>query len=170
MVPPTHMQMLYAKAAAHNSQCTFVEFPTGMHMDTWLEGGDRYWRTIQLFLEENVPEKKNDDFTRRGNGMYWISRRHVFYNCKPAYSNPTFQFKKTTHIKTYTKGNIKSWTSNLPARLMFQRSRIMFLPAKVMIYFEINHREVLLQQRCFLQTILLQSSQGHLNGVIIILK
>ncbi|CAM8899698.1 hypothetical protein QQ045_011266 [Rhodiola kirilowii] len=58
MVPASHMQMLYAKAAAHNNKCLFVEFPTGMHMDTWLAGGDRYWRTIQLFLEQNVPEKQ----------------------------------------------------------------------------------------------------------------
>ncbi|KAL8119954.1 alpha/beta hydrolase domain-containing protein WAV2 [Apium graveolens] len=57
MVPPTHMQMLYAKAASHNRSCQFVEFPNGMHMDTWISGGDRYWRTIQQFLEENVPEK-----------------------------------------------------------------------------------------------------------------
>ncbi|XP_042506821.1 alpha/beta hydrolase domain-containing protein WAV2 [Macadamia integrifolia] len=56
MVPPSHMQMLYVKAATHNRRCTFVEFPTGMHMDTWLAGGDHYWRSIQLFLEENVPE------------------------------------------------------------------------------------------------------------------
>lgn len=59
MVPPTHMQMLYAKAAAHNSRCTFVEFRNGMHMDTWISGGDRYWRMIQLFLEKNVPENKD---------------------------------------------------------------------------------------------------------------
>ncbi|XP_042001345.1 alpha/beta hydrolase domain-containing protein WAV2-like [Salvia splendens] len=57
MVPPAHMEMLYAKAAARNQQCSFVEFPTGMHMDTWLAGGDRYWRTIQEFLEKTVPEK-----------------------------------------------------------------------------------------------------------------
>ncbi|KAL1808881.1 alpha/beta hydrolase domain-containing protein WAV2 [Daucus carota subsp. sativus] len=57
MVPPTHMQMLYAKAAAHNRSCQFVDFPNGMHMDTWISGGDHYWRTIQSFLEENVPEK-----------------------------------------------------------------------------------------------------------------
>lgn len=57
MVPPTHMQMLYAKAASRNRSCQFVEFPNGMHMDTWISGGDRYWRTIQQFLEENVPEK-----------------------------------------------------------------------------------------------------------------
>ncbi|PSS02006.1 Protein bem46 like [Actinidia chinensis var. chinensis] len=59
MVPPSHMQMLYAKAAAHNRRCTFVEFPTGMHMDTWLAGGDRYWKTIQLFFEQNIPENKD---------------------------------------------------------------------------------------------------------------
>lgn len=56
MVPPSHMEMLYAKAAAHNQQCLFVAFPTGMHMDTWLTG-DRYWRTIAEFLEKTVPDK-----------------------------------------------------------------------------------------------------------------
>lgn len=61
MVPPIHMQMLYAKAAARNRQCLFVEFPNGMHMDTWLAGGDHYWRTIQKYLEETVPEKKDDE-------------------------------------------------------------------------------------------------------------
>ncbi|XP_022842868.1 protein ABHD13-like [Olea europaea var. sylvestris] len=55
MVPPSHMQMLYAKAAARNPQCSFVEFPNGMHMDTWLSGGDRYWSTILEFLEKVVP-------------------------------------------------------------------------------------------------------------------
>ncbi|KAK4746820.1 hypothetical protein SAY87_025857 [Trapa incisa] len=57
MVPPSHMQMLYAKAATRNSHCLFVDFPTGMHMDTWLSGGDRYWRTIQQFFLNYVPEK-----------------------------------------------------------------------------------------------------------------
>ncbi|GAV72968.1 Abhydrolase_5 domain-containing protein [Cephalotus follicularis] len=56
MVPSSHMKMLYAKAAAHNRQCIFVEFPTGMHMDTWLAGGDHYWKTFQQFLE-HVSEK-----------------------------------------------------------------------------------------------------------------
>lgn len=69
MVPPSHMQMLYAKAAAHNNRCLFVEFSTGMHMDTWLAGGDRYWRTIQLFLEQNVPEKKENGQARSENGI-----------------------------------------------------------------------------------------------------
>ncbi|CAH9098488.1 unnamed protein product [Cuscuta europaea] len=57
MVPPSHMSKLYAKAAAHNNHCLFVEFPTGMHMNTWLEGGDHYWMTIQRFLQQTVPEK-----------------------------------------------------------------------------------------------------------------
>ncbi|XP_063939756.1 alpha/beta hydrolase domain-containing protein WAV2 [Daucus carota subsp. sativus] len=58
VVPPEHMQMLYAKAAPHNKRCKFVEFPDGMHMDTWLSAGDEYWTTIQQFLEEHIPEKK----------------------------------------------------------------------------------------------------------------
>ncbi|XP_021597756.1 alpha/beta hydrolase domain-containing protein WAV2 isoform X2 [Manihot esculenta] len=61
MVPPSHMALLYAKAAAHNKECIFVEFPTGMHMDTWLAGGDHYWRTIQQFLEKHVSEKKEHE-------------------------------------------------------------------------------------------------------------
>ncbi|KAM7513019.1 hypothetical protein LguiB_011894 [Lonicera macranthoides] len=64
MVPPFHMEMLYAKAAAHNQQCVFEQFPTGMHMDTWLAGGDHYWRTIQQFLEQNVPVKKDAQLSR----------------------------------------------------------------------------------------------------------
>ncbi|XP_051148597.1 alpha/beta hydrolase domain-containing protein WAV2 isoform X1 [Andrographis paniculata] len=65
MVPPLHMEMLYAKAAAHNQQCTFVQFPTGMHMDTWMVSGDRYWRTIQEFFEKTVPENV-DNSSREG--------------------------------------------------------------------------------------------------------
>ncbi|XP_024979661.1 protein bem46-like [Cynara cardunculus var. scolymus] len=61
MVPPFHMQMLYAKAAAHNKRCIFVDFPTGMHMDTWLAGGDHYWKTVQTFIQQNVREKKDDE-------------------------------------------------------------------------------------------------------------
>lgn len=68
MVPPFHMQMLYAKAAARNRKCIFVEFPTGMHMDTWLAGGDHYWKTIQLFLEQNVPETKEIQLSHNDNG------------------------------------------------------------------------------------------------------
>ncbi|XP_008797791.2 alpha/beta hydrolase domain-containing protein WAV2-like isoform X1 [Phoenix dactylifera] len=56
LVPPSHMQMLYSKAVEHNRNCRFVDFPTGMHMDTWFSGGDRYWRNIQLFLDQYVPE------------------------------------------------------------------------------------------------------------------
>lgn len=52
------MQMLYHKAREQNDRCLFVDFPNGMHMDTWLSGGERYWRTIQLFLEQYVPETR----------------------------------------------------------------------------------------------------------------
>ncbi|KAI3724794.1 hypothetical protein L1987_64561 [Smallanthus sonchifolius] len=60
MVPPFHMEMLYAKAASHNKKCTFVDFPTGMHMDTWLAGGDHYWKTVRTFIQQNVLEKGNE--------------------------------------------------------------------------------------------------------------
>ncbi|CAH1425267.1 unnamed protein product [Lactuca virosa] len=63
MVPPLHMQMLYAKAAARNKRATFVDFPNGMHMDTWLAGGDLYWKTVQSFLQKNVIQN-NDTETR----------------------------------------------------------------------------------------------------------
>lgn len=66
------MQMLYAKAATRNRQCLFVDFPTGMHMDTWLAGGDPYWRTIKDFLEQNVPEWKEDESPREGSGKFWM--------------------------------------------------------------------------------------------------
>lgn len=61
MVPPSHMHMLYAKAAARNKGCTFVEFPTGMHMDTWMAGGDDYWRTIQQFLDKTKSSSGSKD-------------------------------------------------------------------------------------------------------------
>ncbi|KAK8602343.1 hypothetical protein V6N12_052154 [Hibiscus sabdariffa] len=68
MVPPFQMQMLYAKAAARNRQCQFVEFPTGMHMDTWLVEGDQYWKTMKQFLEQHVPKKKENKPLQNGNG------------------------------------------------------------------------------------------------------
>ncbi|XP_048490395.1 alpha/beta hydrolase domain-containing protein WAV2 isoform X2 [Beta vulgaris subsp. vulgaris] len=69
MVPPIHMKMLYAKAAAHNRQCSFVEFPTGMHMDTWLTGGDHYWRRVQQFMEQHASGKIRDESNSR-NDVY----------------------------------------------------------------------------------------------------
>ncbi|KAL4297414.1 hypothetical protein GQ457_12G022210 [Hibiscus cannabinus] len=68
MVPPFQMQMLYAKAAARNRQCQFVEFPTGMHMDTWLVEGDQYWKTMKQFLEQHVPKKKETKPSQNGHG------------------------------------------------------------------------------------------------------
>ena len=59
MVPPVHMKRLYDLSSS-NPRSLFVEFPTGMHMDTWSSGGDRYWRTIQLFLEKYVGSPRVD--------------------------------------------------------------------------------------------------------------
>lgn len=64
MVPPSHMRLLYNKAIETNSECLFVDFPNGMHMDTWLSGGDRYWRTIQLFLDQYVPQTRRSSRSR----------------------------------------------------------------------------------------------------------
>ncbi|KAJ0981193.1 hypothetical protein J5N97_009448 [Dioscorea zingiberensis] len=64
MVPPSHMRMLYLKAIEHNSDCRFVDFPNGMHMDTWLSCGDRYWRTIHLFLDQYVPQTQRKNWSR----------------------------------------------------------------------------------------------------------
>ncbi|WVZ66653.1 hypothetical protein U9M48_015843 [Paspalum notatum var. saurae] len=61
LVPPPHMKTLYEKAFEHNTNCRFVDFPSGMHMDTWMSGGDRYWRTIQLFLDQYASEVQNRD-------------------------------------------------------------------------------------------------------------
>ncbi|OEL31082.1 Protein ABHD13 [Dichanthelium oligosanthes] len=61
LVPPSHMKMLYDKAFEHNRDCRFVDFPSGMHMDTWMSGGDRYWRAIQLFLDQYAPEAHSRD-------------------------------------------------------------------------------------------------------------
>lgn len=67
MVPPSHMRRLYEKAK-RNLRCFFVEFPTGMHMDTWYVGGDRYWQTIHHFL---VKEISNRDGNEEGSRDGW---------------------------------------------------------------------------------------------------
>lgn len=71
MVPPVHMRMLYEKASSINSRTLFVDFPDGMHMDTWLSGAERYWRSIQLFLLRYLPQAEEamhpvGDSTSRG--------------------------------------------------------------------------------------------------------
>lgn len=63
--------MLYAKAAARNNRCLFVEFPTGMHMDTWLAGGDAYWKAILDFLGQHAPEKKENRSSQNDNGNHF---------------------------------------------------------------------------------------------------
>ncbi|XP_040382329.1 alpha/beta hydrolase domain-containing protein WAV2 isoform X2 [Oryza brachyantha] len=83
LVPPSHMRLLYDKASEHNRNCRFVDFLSGMHMDTWVSGGDRYWRTIQLFLDQYAPEVQSCDASCKSeiadNGNY----------------SPPFDLKKT---------------------------------------------------------------------------
>lgn len=73
MVPPKHMEMLYAKAAARNRKCNFVAFPDGMHMDTWVVSGDNYWKAIQQFLEQNAPVNEDSNGSQNNNGKYWAN-------------------------------------------------------------------------------------------------
>ncbi|KAG9457727.1 hypothetical protein H6P81_002235 [Aristolochia fimbriata] len=79
MVPPPHMQMLYAKASENNRRCLFIDFPSGMHMDTWLSGGDRYWRSIQLFLEQHVPDSQEKDIHSENSAA---SSTAIVWRCK----------------------------------------------------------------------------------------
>eukprot|EP00899_Mesostigma_viride_P015475 jgi/Mesvir1/23929/Mv10704-RA.1 len=46
MVPPHHMKELHRAA----SNAKLVEFEQGMHMDTWLKGGKRYWQEMDDFI------------------------------------------------------------------------------------------------------------------------
>jgi fermentation-respiration switch protein FrsA (DUF1100 family) len=61
MVPPSHMRRLY-QAASANTACQFIEFPTGMHMDTWLKESEKYWRVLKLYLEQysNGAQSRSD--------------------------------------------------------------------------------------------------------------
>lgn len=71
MVPPSHMRRLYEKAK-RNLRCFFVEFPTGMHMDTWFVGGDRYWQTIHHFLVKELSNREeNEEGSRDGWENEW---------------------------------------------------------------------------------------------------
>lgn len=71
MVPPSHMRRLYEKAR-RNLRCFFVEFPTGMHMDTWYVGGDRYWQTIHHFLVKELSNREgNEEGSRDGWENEW---------------------------------------------------------------------------------------------------
>ncbi|KAL3586171.1 hypothetical protein D5086_013038 [Populus alba] len=99
MVPPFHMQMLYGKAAAHNRECVFVDFPNGMHMDTWLAGGDHYWRTTQQFLEKHVPEIKEHDSSHDDKDV-----EEFYQQCDPEKEN----------LCLYGFPN-EQWEVNLPA-------------------------------------------------------
>ena len=50
----THAQAVWKSQT--QSKVLFVEFPIGMHMDTWFVGGDWYWQIIQCFLVRELPK------------------------------------------------------------------------------------------------------------------
>ncbi|CAM6024488.1 unnamed protein product [Sphagnum balticum] len=54
MVPPSHMRRLYIAARKNSGYRSFVEFPHGMHMDTWMRGGEHYWKSIESFMKQHT--------------------------------------------------------------------------------------------------------------------
>lgn len=53
LVPPAQMRMLYSKASRNSEgSAKVVEYPEGGHMDLWVKAGERYWRTVQLFVQD----------------------------------------------------------------------------------------------------------------------
>jgi pimeloyl-ACP methyl ester carboxylesterase len=54
MVPPSHMRRLYIAAQRNSGYRSFVEFPHGMHMDTWMRGGEHYWKSIESFMKQHT--------------------------------------------------------------------------------------------------------------------
>ncbi|CAI7752632.1 unnamed protein product, partial [Closterium sp. NIES-54] len=57
LVPPAHMRQLYAEAQRNTGGSSlFVEVAAGGHMDTWLRGGQRYWRVLSLFIAHHAGE------------------------------------------------------------------------------------------------------------------
>ncbi|CAI5531288.1 unnamed protein product [Closterium sp. Naga37s-1] len=55
LVPPAHMRQLYAEAQRNTGGSSlFVEVAAGGHMDTWLRGGQRYWRVLSLFITHHA--------------------------------------------------------------------------------------------------------------------
>lgn len=60
MVPPSHMRELYDAAQDTSSaRHTLVEFPDGTHMETWSQGGDRYWRSIEIFVQNCAADTRS---------------------------------------------------------------------------------------------------------------
>lgn len=58
LVPPGHMRLLATKALKNaDGDVKVVEYPEGGHMDLWVRAGERYWRTIQLFVERITADK-----------------------------------------------------------------------------------------------------------------
>ncbi|PWA48501.1 hypothetical protein CTI12_AA420760 [Artemisia annua] len=124
MIPPLHMQILYAKAAAHNKCCTFVEFPTGMHVDTWIVDGDHSWKTVQTFLQQIFSEKKAGESHPESNAtncfLTLICSTHV--DCSFRFCNIMTNFNRSNgkHGNSTTNGLIIT-THFLPLTLQCQK-------------------------------------------------
>jgi len=105
MVPPAHMKMLYGRVAAHNKQCYFVEFPTGMHMDTWLAGGDVYWDTVRQFIAKHVCGRKHEESASRTNGNIWAVLCITGSRLESTFSGLSLSFLKfTPSVQNYLHG------------------------------------------------------------------
>ncbi|KAE8735308.1 Alpha/beta-Hydrolases superfamily protein isoform 2 [Hibiscus syriacus] len=128
MIPPSHMQMLYAKAAARNRRCQFVEFPTGMHMDTWLVEGDLYWKTIKQFLEQHLPKKKETESSQ--NGHDYIQLEH-FTAIELCFIPSSFSLYDTHISFSYLQTrNAKSWSFSTSLFGLGSRNQKTFRPKK----------------------------------------
>ena len=50
LVPPSHMQDLHKICLKHKLQVNILTVPDGTHNDTWVKGGQEYWKHQQLFV------------------------------------------------------------------------------------------------------------------------
>ncbi len=53
IVPPTQMKALFRICQSDGLNSEFHLFPTGTHNDTWIQGGEEYWRVQLKFMEKN---------------------------------------------------------------------------------------------------------------------
>jgi len=55
VVPPDHMQTLY-DSATKSRRCIILRVPSGMHNDTWIKAGEKYFEVMRDFIRKAVPE------------------------------------------------------------------------------------------------------------------
>lgn len=54
IVPASHMMRLKSICEKNSVKHTFVSFPDGTHNDTWVVGGEAYWKALALFVSDLV--------------------------------------------------------------------------------------------------------------------